>query len=266
MSHAHHRCRPSRGRPIIGKDNLAQRGILPYSRRLPTAERGGGLIGRKSGPRQAYSLTLTTSILAVLALDCLFTIFGFPVSRYSVMYYPGGGWWTLFTYPLAADPLELVLAGFWLYLAGNDIEARWGRLRYGLFLAISVPLCSLPLFLGAAVFHRPIILAGPFLPLACLTVAWCVGRLDGLVLLGFLLPIPTRVLLILEFILVFIFSAMVMPPLLALLALAGPGLSYLYARRVGPDAKILSAIRRSKEKHNPTRQPRRRKRLRVIKP
>ena len=251
---------------VLGKDNLARRGILPYSRRLPIAERGGGLIGQKSGPRQAFPLTLTTSILVVLALDCLLTIFGFPVFRYSALYYPGGGWWTFFTYPLAADPLGLVLAGFWLYLAGNDIEARWGRLHYGLFLAISVPLCSLPLLLGASVFHLPLILAGPFLPLACLTVAWCVGRLDGLVLLGFLLPIPTRVLLVLEFILVFVFSAMIMPPLLALLALAGPGLSYLYARRGGPDAKILSAIRRSREKYDPARQPRRRRRLRVVKP
>ena len=220
----------------------------------------------KKGPRRLQSLSLTNSLLALLALDCLLTIFGFPLFARAAMVYPGGGWWTLLTYPLAADPLGLVLAGFWLYLAGNDIEARWGRLHYGLFLAISVPLCSLPLLLGASVFHLPLILAGPFLPLACLTVAWCVGRLDGLVLLGFLLPIPTRVLLVLEFILVFVFSAMIMPPLLALLALAGPGLSYLYARRGGPDAKILSAIRRSREKYDPARQPRRRRRLRVVKP
>lgn len=143
--------------PVPFSGRIIPRGgeIIPCSRRHPNAGGGGSLIGRKSGPRQAYSLTLTTSILAVLALDCLLTIFGFPVSRYSAMYYPGGGWWTLLTYPLAADPLGLVLAGFWLYLAGNDIEARWGRRCYGLFLAISVPLCSLPLFLGASFFHYP---------------------------------------------------------------------------------------------------------------
>ena len=207
---------------------------------------------------------LTTAILVLIALDCLASAFGhyvFPAARSDSL----RDWWSFITYPLYGNPISLVFSGLWLYLAIADLERRWGSLRYGLFLAAAVPLSALPLLLGAAAFGSAITVAGPLLPLACLTVVWCLGRMDGVVLYSFLIPIPVKVLLILECILVYLLTALDVHPLLAILSLAGPGLSYLYGVYLYPVDKYRTAAKRSRRGRPPQRRNRRRTRLRLMK-
>ena len=208
---------------------------------------------------------LTTAILVLIALDCLASAFGhyvFPAARSDSL----RDWWSFITYPLYGNPISLVLSGLWLYLAIADLERRWGSLRYGLFLAAAVPLSALPLLLGAAAFGSAITVAGPLLPLACLTVVWCLGRLDGVVLYGFLIPIPVKILLVLEFILVYLLTVLSTgQPFLSTLALAGPGLSCLYGAYLYPQDKYRAAAKRSLRKRAPQRRSRHRSRLRIVK-
>lgn len=179
---------------------------------------------------------------------------------------PGPGIpWGWLTYPMAAafsDPFSIVLSGLWFYLAGGNLEIRWGRRDYAQVLLLAVPACSLPMLLGSVLLGKPLFLAGIWLPLACITVLWCLANPGGLVMLGFILPIPARIFLLLEYLLVYFYAAMSYGYLMGLFALGGPGLAYLYARRFGPDRKWLNAVRYSGRRKAG---PERRSRLRRIK-
>jgi membrane associated rhomboid family serine protease len=150
--------------------------------------------------------------------------------------------WTFLTYPLfTRDPLTLIFASYWLWIVGGALERSWGsrdflRLFWGVTLATSMGLWVGSLLLGAigpgVVGGVHAALSGLWLPLAGLTVAWCLINPEQIVLLGFVLPIKGRHLMWVTVALTYFLFAMGFgAPWLAFPALAGVGVSYVYTRR-----------------------------------
>ncbi|MGE5552274.1 MAG: rhomboid family intramembrane serine protease [Bacteroidota bacterium] len=207
---------------------------------------------------------VTTFTLIAIGLSFLSRLFVPGLTISLTFAEPGGKWWGFLTYPLAdLSPFAVVFGGFWLYVAGGALERRWGSRRYACILATIIPLSSLPLLLGARLLGMPVVLAGLSLPLAGLTVAWCMMHRDATVLYGFVLPIPAKTLLWLELILVYLLAAVTYGPILGAFALTGPGLVYLYSERTAPDRKWRRAVHRSQQKAAHRRTTRRR-RLRSV--
>jgi len=150
--------------------------------------------------------------------------------------------WTFLTYPLfTRDPLTLIFASYWLWIVGGTLERSWGsraflRLFLSVTLATSVSLWIGSLFLSVigpgVVGSVHALLSGMWLPLAGLTVAWCLINPEQIVLLGFVLPIKGRHLLWVTVALTyFLFAIGFGAPWLAFFSLAGVGVSYVYTRR-----------------------------------
>lgn len=192
---------------------------------------------------------------ALIALGAAYIIGGFVPRAAGILAFDTNSpysWLNWLTYPLAVvwnDPLSVVLSGLWLYMMGSSLEARWGGRRYGYILAASVPAASLPLLLGSLLTGRSVTLAGVALPLAVVTVLWCLTNPEGVILLGFLLPIPVKVFLLIEVVLIYLYAAGSYGHLMGLFALGGPALAYLYHRRFGPDRKWRAAVRYSNRRY-----------------
>lgn len=82
--------------------------------------------------------------------------------------------WNLVTYAFVfgGSFIALLFSMFWLYFMGQGVEARTGRAGFvGLYLGSAL---ASAVFAGLAgvLLHRPVGLAGPFLPLAAVTVVW----------------------------------------------------------------------------------------------
>lgn len=149
--------------------------------------------------------------------------------------------WSLVTYPLVMySPLGLLLAGYWLWVVGGTLERSWtSRVFLRFFLGIafvtsfSLWIGSLLLGLAPGVVGRPLVeLSGLWMPLAALTVSWCLLNPDQLVLLGFVLPIKGRVLMwIVIGLTYFLFAFGSGSAWLAFFALAGIAAAYFYTQR-----------------------------------
>ena len=156
--------------------------------------------------------------------------------------------WSLLTYPLFTyDPISLLLAGYWLWIVGGMLERSWTSRRFlqffaGITLITSVSLAIGSLLLGVIGAVPPVGLNGLWMPLAALTVAWCLLNPDQIVLMGFVLPIKGRILMWIVVALTYFVFAGYGGPWLAFFALAGVGTSYLYTR--GHDRWIFARQRR----------------------
>lgn len=148
--------------------------------------------------------------------------------------------WAFLTYPLVTyEPFTLLFAGYWLWIVGGALERSWTSssfLRFfaGVTAATSVGLWVGGLLLGASGLEQSgvVQLSSLWLPLAALTVAWCLLNPNQIVLLGFVLPIPGRVLMWITIALTYFWFAMGFgAPWLGFFALSGVGTAYLYTRR-----------------------------------
>jgi len=160
--------------------------------------------------------------------------------------------WTLLTYPLfTLDPLSLIFGGYWLWVVGGTLERSWstrvfGRFFAGVTLATSVGLGVGSALLGILGLERSwVYLSGLWMPLAALTVAWCLLNPEQIVLLGFVLPIKGRHLMWVTVALTYFLFAMGFgAPWLAFFALSGIGVSYAYTRwRLERFSQLLYARR-----------------------
>ena len=146
--------------------------------------------------------------------------------------------WSFFTYPLVSyGPFSLLLSGYWLWIVGGSLERAWSSRRFlRFFVGISL-VSSLGLWLGSLLFgllgaQTGAWVTGLWLPLAGLTVAWCLINPDQIVLLGFILPIRSRQLIWVTFVLTYFgFAFASGAPWLAFFALAGPTAAYLYLQQ-----------------------------------
>lgn len=207
---------------------------------------------------------LTIFLLILLGFFFLLRLFFPQILEDLVFLFPHGRPWGFLSYMLAGSgPLEAILGGLWLYLAGTSMERRWGGGWYGLLWLGVVLGPSLGLAGASLVTGQGIMLNGLALPLAGLTVAWCLTFPEGTVLFGFILPVSTRIFLWLDLLLAFSYIAILFGPLAGVFALAGPGLAYLCVMW-GPERKWHAAVRYSRRRYSAPA-ARRRRRLRSVK-
>ena len=153
----------------------------------------------------------------------------------------GAPWWapwSFFTYPLVSYNLfNLTFSGYWLWIVGGSLERAWSSQRFLRFFAGISLASSLSLWLGSLLFGllgaaSGTFLSGLWMPLAGLTVAWCLINPDQIVLFGFILPIRSRQLLWGTFILTYFgFAFASGAPWLAFFALAWPAPAYVYMQQ-----------------------------------
>jgi membrane associated rhomboid family serine protease len=108
--------------------------------------------------------------------------------------------WTLVSYVLFTPSLlGVLLGGLMLWQFGGSLERSWGSATYTRVLAALSVLTALSLLLGAfvvtSVSHgapHSVELAGLLMPVAALTVAFCMIRPNEIINLMLVLPIPAK--------------------------------------------------------------------------
>lgn len=189
----------------------------------------------------------------LIAIDVL-TFLALFVTVYLLQGYPWWVWlqfstfdflekpWTLVTYPLVInDPLTLIFAGYWLWVVGGSLERAWSsRIFFRFFVGISL-VTALSIWIGSQLLQVIGLsgfdgiyasLNGLWMPLAALTVSWCLLNPEQIVLLGFILPVQGRHLMWVTIALTYILFVMSFrAPWLGFFALAGVAAAYGYTRR-----------------------------------
>lgn len=102
--------------------------------------------------------------------------------------------WSAVTYPLLGSrhPLWLLIGAYMMWLFGGSLERGWGRRDYVLFMALAAAVPALALWAGDAVTGRATALAGQWLLLAAVVVAWATLNPHERLLVYFVLPIQAR--------------------------------------------------------------------------
>lgn len=181
---------------------------------------------------------VTVGIIATLVVTSL--IFWFSLGRYVEFVAVTPEWtshpWTLLTYPFAgtwfSDPLSIlffICLVFWLLFIGGSVERDLGPTRYlGFFAAMTV----LPaLIIGLAAIYVPcnLVILGPLLPVAGLTVAWGVRNQTAPVCLWGI-PANGKIIAILDTaIVLFTMGSDLRNPFMGVVACAHLGLAALFA-------------------------------------
>ena len=173
-------------------------------------------------------------------------------SPYNILHAP----WTVFTYPIAADGFfNLLIGGFFFWLAGGSLERGWGSQRYAIFFFSLTAITALSLLLGYTLAGRiamPNFLQGngvpPMfgftLPLSGMIVAFCMLN-PNLTLNFYFVPVKAiHVAWIIAFLSYFMAG---MGPVLSLFACGGIFASFLYVKfgRSWGDISSYSAPRRA---------------------
>jgi hypothetical protein len=162
-----------------------------------------------------------------------------------------GAPWSVVTYPLlgGGHPLWLLIGAYMMWLFGGSLERAWGRRDYVLFLALAAAVPALALWAGDAVTGRATALAGQWLPLAAVVVAWATINPYERLLAYFVLPVQARWMGIVAAGLV-LFS---FPFPLGVLAVTGCALAWWYASGgrlrlagLGPGRQAPRRIRRAR--------------------
>jgi hypothetical protein len=95
------------------------------------------------------------------------------------------------------DFISLLFGCLWLFGIGGSLERSWGRGRYSLFLSLVTLAPSLGILLGTQIIHdattvsQPL-LAGLWVPLAAVTVAWAAIDPYQEILFYFVLKLQAR--------------------------------------------------------------------------
>ncbi len=140
--------------------------------------------------------------------------------------------WTFLTYPVynggAGAVINVLIGGFFLWLAGGSLERSWGSARYALFFfaLTAITACSVELgwFLSRGM---PALLSGFQLPLAGLIVAFCMLNAEQTVMFYFF-PVKAKYVALIVTLLTYFLAGM--GPLLNLFALGGILAAFLYVR------------------------------------
>ncbi len=140
--------------------------------------------------------------------------------------------WTFLTYPVynggVYSVLNVLIGGFFLWLAGGSLERSWGSARYALFFfaLTAITACSVELgwFLSRGM---PVTLFGFQLPLAGLIVAFCMLNAEQTVMFYFF-PLKAKYVALIVTLLTYFFAGL--GPLLSLFALGGILAAFLYVR------------------------------------
>jgi membrane associated rhomboid family serine protease len=179
--------------------------------------------------RSGYPLTM--ALIAANFLVLLLASFRLPVGEYLALQLPLGLLrpWTLLTYPLVTlGVLGMLFHAIWLYFVGGFLERAWGTRFFATYYAAMTVISALGLTLGAFLLRVPV-RADAWLPIAALTIAFCLINPHEIIRFWFILPIPARWIAIIEVVIIF-FSYAGYHPLMGFFALTGCAASYLWVR------------------------------------
>ena len=140
--------------------------------------------------------------------------------------------WTLLTYTFLGSkdgPISLLFAGYWLWIAGGSLERSWGSTRFAAYFFTTCVISALGLFAGAWVTRDTVALAGLWLPLSGVTIAFAMLNPEQQILFFFVIPLKLKYLALLDVGIVLVAYGRA-NPLLGVMALAGCAYSYWYVR------------------------------------
>lgn len=140
--------------------------------------------------------------------------------------------WTLFTYPLIGmgmGLLSLFFAVYWLWWAGGSLERSWGSGTFGLYFFLMSAITALGLTIGSMLTSIPASVAGLWLPIAGVTVAFAMLNPEQQILFFFVIPLKLKYLALIDMIIVLVQYGST-NPLMGVFALAGCGVSYWYVK------------------------------------
>lgn len=105
--------------------------------------------------------------------------------------------WSLLTYPFAFPPdggnfIGVVFVCWWLWGIGGQVERELRAITYGLFFAAMTVLPALFLLIGSSMLDIDHVLAGLYLPVAGVTVAWATRNPELKVLMMMVIPIQAK--------------------------------------------------------------------------
>jgi len=141
--------------------------------------------------------------------------------------------WTAFTYPLLGlgDVISLLFAGYWVWVAGGMLERAWGTRGFSVFFFLMSAVTALGFYIGNLITGQPVELAGLWLPLAGVTIAFAMRNPEETILFFFVVPLKLKYLALIDVLLVFAAygSGNI---IMGVFALLGCAFSYLYVRRI----------------------------------
>lgn len=150
--------------------------------------------------------------------------------------------WTVLTYPIVGgNPLCLLFTCYWLWIVGGSLERSWSSRTFAAFFFIVSAVSAAGVWVGGQMLRMETGLAGLWLPLASLTVAWCLINPGEIVLLFCILPIKTQYLMWVTIVLTWVGFR---HPLLGLFGLWGIGATWLYMEHLRWGVSIAAPRRR----------------------
>ena len=171
---------------------------------------------------------LSLLVIGLFRLGGLFDLLAFSAGRF--MAQP----WTAITYPLVtsvAGPssiINLLFAGYWLWMAGGSLERAWGSKRYAIFFVLASAVTALGLFVGGILTGVSVGAAGLWLPIAGITIAFAMMNPEEQIMFMFFIPMKLKYLALLTVALVF-FSYL-QAPIIGIFALSGCAFAHWYVR------------------------------------
>lgn len=168
---------------------------------------------------------VTLVLVGLLRMDLLGALLAFTTRTAVAM--P----WTLFTYPLLTqDPLQMLFAGYWLWVAGGSLERTWGSRTFAIFFFVVSAVTALGLLAGSLLTGIAVPVTGLWLPLAGVTIAFAMQNPEQQILFMLIIPLKLKYLALIDVVLVFFSygSGGLNHLPMGALALAGCALAYWY--------------------------------------
>ena len=150
--------------------------------------------------------------------------------------------WTALTYPLySADPIGLLFYGLWLYFVGGSLERSWGTRFFAIYFGLMSVITALGLTACTLLIKTPIFVSN-WMPIAALTVAWCMLNPNEEIRIWGIIPILAKWLAVGEC-LIILFTYGRIHPLAGIFALNGCAASYWWVRtRAWRDVALYSSM------------------------
>lgn len=110
-------------------------------------------------------------------------------------------------YAYTSDPsprsfIYLLLAGWWMYWIGGEVESRLGPRRFALTWAIASIAMAIMIWAGIQLTGVNVIVLGPWIAIAAITMMWCARNPDTTLRFMFVLPIPGKWLAVITLVLI----------------------------------------------------------------
>jgi membrane associated rhomboid family serine protease len=144
--------------------------------------------------------------------------------------------WSWLTYPLLeVSPIGILFQGYALYLAGGTLERSWGSRNFLALFVVFNLITALALVPAAYLFNVNFVLAGMWMPIASLFVAWAAMDPELEFRIYGVFPLKLKFLALIDVgIVYFSYGLSNGPwgPVIGLFALAGPAAAFLYVRKL----------------------------------